>query len=153
MLQYNINKGVIDMGREKFKIVTDMDSMYMHIYLHTHEQTIRNEFYELNDVSYDNYFDSLLNILIDIDMANEESYADSMYRSMQTNFLYLLAKERINKIRATIRAKRMFDRKSKKQLTIDIDVHAKLKKYARKNNHTLSGAIKYLLDNYHHVNL
>lgn len=135
------------MGRRKFKIDTAMDSMNMHHYLCAHEQTIKNEFYESSDVDFDDNFEDLLLVLHDI--ANEEEYADSMFRSLQTELLYLLCRERINKIRTTLRAKRSSGHKSKKQLTIDSSVYQELKKYSEEHDLTLSNAIKSLLDNYY----
>lgn len=137
------------MGREKFKIVTDMDSKYMHDYLSTNEQIIRNEFYESKNVNDRSHFEDLLEVLINMDKDHEEVYSDSMFKSIQTTFLYLLSEERRNKIRTTIRVKRMLEQKDKKQLTIDSATHEGLKKFADDHSTTLSDAIKYLLENYY----
>lgn len=138
------------MGRKKFQIDTVMDSIYMYNYIQANEQKIKDEFYQDNiDSDAINSFDDRLWTLHD--MFGQYGYAvhdDSMFRTIQTSLLYLLSQKRITKIRTTIRAKRMSMGVSKKQITIEIDVHEALKKYSQGNKQTLSDAIKSLLINY-----
>lgn len=144
MLQYNIYNGEEKMGRKRFEINTPEDSKNFYNYLCNHIETIRSEFYESNDTRYDDNFEN--HLLVIFEDANEIAFDDPEHRGIQTDFLYLLTKDRINKIRTTIRMKRMQRQKEKKQLTISNKVHSKLKMYAEEHNQTFSDAIEHLLD-------
>ncbi len=140
------------MGREKFRITTAFDSEIMHLYLRSHKEVIRNEFSNSKDMGTDDHKNLIDCLDIYTELNDKSIYNVDVYRSAQTTFLYRLSEQRRNKIRTTIRSRRMSSHNDKKQLTINIDVHTKLKKYAKEHNQTLSEAIKCLLDNYQSVN-
>ena len=138
------------MGRKKFEIETDIDSINLSIYLHKWQNIIISEYCD-DEKNTEMECEKLKDAIILLCRDYEEGVpAKDMYW-IQTYMLKLLSEERRKKIRITLRAKRK-RKKNKKQLTINSDVYIKLKKYSESQKVTLSEAIESLLLSKNNIN-
>ena len=131
------------MARPKFKITTKEEIGILRTYADRNLSKILDDFYRL-DFKEGAKARFVINELRD--KINNLNISKDQDFDLHNKFLYSMTADRINKIKITMRAKKLRAKKiRKKQMTIDYAVHTNLWLYAEKRHLTLSQAINELL--------
>ncbi len=133
----------IKMGRKKFEIKTDIDSINLSMYLQKWQNIIISEYCE-DEKNTEINCQKLRDVILVLCREAEEGADPQDMYWLQTYMLNLLSEKKRQTIRTTLRANRK-KRQNKKQLTINSNVYMNLKKYSESKKVTLSDAIESLL--------